>query len=126
VLLAWENEALTATQGRTAAQFEIVYPSVTVLAEPPVAIVDKNVDKHGTRAAAEAYVKFLFTEQAQTIAAKHGYRPRSTSAAAAAKVEFAPVETFAVDDLYADGWKTAQSTHFADGGIFDQIQTPKN
>lgn len=122
VLLAWENEAIAAVQGRNRESFEIVYPSVTILAEPPVAIVDKNVDKHGTRAAAEAYVKFLFTEQAQSIAAKHGYRPRSTTAAAAAGVQFDPIETFEVDDLYPDGWKVAQATHFADGGVYDRIQ----
>ncbi|HLL89602.1 MAG TPA: sulfate ABC transporter substrate-binding protein [Tepidisphaeraceae bacterium] len=121
VLVAWENEALATVQGRNAGEFEIVTPSVSILAEPPVAVVDRNVDRRGTRKAAEAYVKHLYSPEAQQIIAKHFYRPRDPAAAAKAGVSFPDVKLFTVNDLHAKGWAEAQPTHFGDGGVFDQI-----
>ena len=124
VLLAWENEALLAlAEGGGKDRFEIVVPSVTILAEPPVAVVDKVVDKHGTRKVAEAYLKFLYTPEGQEIAAKNGYRPRDAAVAAKYAAKFPAVPTFTVDAAFG-GWQKAQSTHFADGGSFDRIYTP--
>jgi sulfate transport system substrate-binding protein len=123
VLLAWENEALLAVKELGPEKFEIVIPSLTVLAEPPVALVDKVVDKHGTRAAAEAYLEYLYSEAGQEIAAKHFYRPRNEKIAAKYAAQFPAVKTFTVDELFG-GWKKAQATHFADGGTFDQIYQP--
>ncbi|HVU53265.1 MAG TPA: sulfate ABC transporter substrate-binding protein [Polyangia bacterium] len=121
VLVSWENEAYLLVQELGKDQFEIVNPSTSILAEPPVAVVDRNVDKHGTRAAAEAYLKFLYTPEAQAIAAKHHYRPRSSSAPGAAA--FPKIKLFTIDEVFG-GWQKAQATHFADGGIFDQIYQP--
>ena len=124
VLLAWENEALLAlAEGDGKARFEVVVPSVSILAEPPVTVVDKVVDKHGTRKVAEAYLKFLYTPAGQEIAAKNGYRPRDAAAAAKAVAKFPAVPLFTVDEAFG-GWQKAQATHFADGGSFDQIYTP--
>jgi sulfate transport system substrate-binding protein len=124
VLLAWENEALLAlAEGGGKDRFEIVVPSVSILAEPPVAVVDKVVDKHGTREVAEAYLKFLYTPAGQEIAAKNGYRPRDAAAAAKAAAKFPAVPLFTVDEAFG-GWQKAQATHFADGGTFDQIYAP--
>jgi len=120
VLLAWENEALLAQQEFGRDQFEVIVPPLTILAEPPVAVVDKNVDKHSTRAAAKAYLDFLYAPEGQEIAAKHYYRPRSPEVAAKYSSAFPKVATFTVDQLFG-GWKKAQATHFADGGMFDQI-----
>src|SRR4029453_19432536 len=110
---AWENEAFLAKQEMGKGKVEIVTPSLSILAEPSVAVVDANVDKHGTRAAAEAYLKFLYTPEGQAIAAKHHYRPRN--AAAASKVPpFPKIKLFTIDQVFG-GWQKAQATHFADG-----------
>jgi sulfate transport system substrate-binding protein len=122
VLLAWENEAHLA-QGETAGALEIVVPSISILAEPPVAVVDRVVDKRGTRAAAEAYLRFLYTPEGQELAAKHHYRPRDPRVAAKFADRFTKVELFTIDDVFG-GWAKAQATHFADGGTFDQIYRP--
>ncbi|WP_394836243.1 sulfate ABC transporter substrate-binding protein [Pendulispora rubella] len=124
VLIAWENEALLAINEMGKDNFEIVAPPQTILAEPPVAILDKNVDKHGTRAAAEEYVRYLYSEEGQDIAAKHYYRPRNAAVFAKHASRFPNVQTFTIDDLFG-GWNKAQKTHFADGAIFDQIYQPK-
>ncbi|WP_437725109.1 sulfate ABC transporter substrate-binding protein [Sorangium sp. So ce861] len=125
VLLAWENEALLAVKqsGQNGKdKFEVVVPSISILAEPPVAVVDKVVDKRGTRAAAEAYLNFLYTEEGQRIAVKHFYRPRHPSVLAAAESEgvFQKAALFSIDEVFG-GWQKAQKAHFSDGGVFDQI-----
>ena len=120
VLLAWENEAFLATKEIGKGQFEIVTPSVSILAEPPVSVVDKNVDKKGTRAAAEAYLNFLYTPEGQEIAAKHYYRPRDPVVAAKFTDQFAKVSLFTIDDVFG-GWDKAQKAHFGDGGSFDKV-----
>ncbi|MDI4657314.1 sulfate ABC transporter substrate-binding protein [Xanthobacter autotrophicus] len=120
VLIAWENEAYLSVNELGPDKFDIITPSLSILAEPPVAVVDKVVDKKGTRATAEAYLKFLYTPQGQEIAAKHYYRPRNETVAARFKDKFAPVELFTIDQVFG-GWQKAQKTHFADGGVFDQI-----
>ncbi|MEO8672656.1 MAG: sulfate ABC transporter substrate-binding protein [Tahibacter sp.] len=120
VLLAWENEALLAQQELGKDQFEIVAPSLSILAEPPVAVVDKVVDKRGTRAVAQAYLEFLYTPQGQEVAAKHYYRPRAADVAAKYAANFPKVTLFTIDEVFG-GWKKAQSVHFADNGIFDQL-----
>jgi sulfate transport system substrate-binding protein len=122
VLLAWENEALLLQHEFARDGLEIVRPSTSILAEPPVALVDKNVDKHGTRAVAQAYLEFLYADEAQRIAARHHYRPTSEAVAKAHAAEFPPMILFTVDELYG-GWQAAQARHFADGGLFDQIYT---
>jgi sulfate/thiosulfate transport system substrate-binding protein len=119
VLIAWENEALLATKKLAPGKFDIVYPSVSVLAEPPVAVVDKMVDKHGTRAAAEAYLKFLYTPQAQDIIARNYFRPRNSAVAAKYKGQFPNLKLFTIDRNFG-GWAKAQALHFNDGGLFDQ------
>ena len=98
-------------------------PSVSIRAEPPVTVVDKVVDRHGTRKVAEAYLKFLYTPQAQDIVAKHGYRPRDAAVAARYAAKFPQIPMFTVDELFG-GWHKAQAVHFADGGTFDQIYVP--
>ena len=123
VLIAWENEALLATRQLGPDKFEIVYPSVSILAEPPVAVVDKVVDKRGTRAAAQGYLEFLYSDSGQDIAGKHFYRPRSTTAAAKYAAQFPRLDLFTVDQLFG-GWQRVQQAHFADGGSFDQIYQP--
>jgi sulfate transport system substrate-binding protein len=124
VLLAWENEALLALgEAGGKDKFEIVAPSTSILAEPPVAVVDKVVDKHGTRKVAEAYLNYLYTAQGQEIAARNGYRPRDAAIAARYAAKFPQLPLFTVDDAFG-GWQKAQATHFADGGTFDQIYTP--
>ncbi len=120
VLIAWENEAYLAVKELGPSKFEIVTPSVSILAEPPVAVVDKNVDKKGTRKVAQAYLEYLYTPEGQNIAAKHYYRPRDAKVAAQFAKQFAPVKLFTIDELFG-GWRSAQKTHFDDGGIFDQI-----
>ena len=124
VLITWENEAILSTKEFAKDNLELVAPSVSVLTEPPVTIVDKNVDKHGTRAVAEAYLQFLYTPEGQEIVAKHYYRPRDPAALAKYKDNFPNVSLFTVDELFG-GWSKAQPTHFNDGGIFDQIYQPK-
>src|SRR4051795_3524467 len=120
VLIAWENEALLATKKLAPGKFEIVVPSVSILAEPPVAVVDKNVDKHGTRQVAEAYLKFLYSPTGQFIIANNYFRPRNTAVAARYKGSFPNLPLFTVNKNFG-GWAKAQHTHFDDGGTFDQI-----
>ncbi len=125
VLIAWENEAYLSLKELGPDKFEIVTPSVSILAEPNVAVVDKVVDKRGTRAVAEEYLKHLYSEEGQEIAAQNYYRPRDEKIAAKYASQFAPVKTFTIDDVFG-GWTKAQATHFSDGGVFDQIYTPGN
>lgn len=120
VLLAWENEAFLALNELGPDKFDIVVPSLSILAEPPVAIVDKVVDKRGTRAVADAYLQFLYTEQGQELAAKHYYRPRLASVAAKVADKFPKLELVTIDGQFG-GWRNAQKVHFADGGTFDDI-----
>ena len=122
VLIAWENEAFLTLETLGRDRFEIVAPSLSILAEPPVALVDKNVDRHGTRAAAQAYLEYLYTAEAQAIAAKHHYRPRH-AAAIPDPNPFPAVKLFTIEEV-AGSWAEAQKKHFADGGIFDQIYQP--
>ena len=119
VLLAWENEAFLAVNQLGKGKFDIVVPSVSVLAEPPVAIVDANVDKKGTRKAAEAYLRFLYTPAAQQIIARNYYRPRNPQVAAQFKAQFPNVSLFTIRNF--GGWARAQAAHFNDGALFDQI-----
>jgi sulfate transport system substrate-binding protein len=123
VLLAWENEAQLLVNEMGRDKFEVVFPSVSILAEPPVAVVDKNVDKHGTRAVAEAYLQFLYSDEGQEIGAKHHYRPLDAAAFARHAAQFPKIKVISVDEGFG-GWKKAQATHFADGAIFDQIYQP--
>jgi len=118
VLLAWENEAFLSVKEFGADKFEIVTPSVSILAEPPVAVVDKVADKRGTRGVAEAYLNFLYSKEGQAIAAKNFYRPRAKDAGNAA--QFSNVSLFTIDEVFG-GWQKAQKEHFADNGVFDQI-----
>jgi sulfate/thiosulfate-binding protein len=124
VLLAWENEAFLAVNEFGADKFDIVVPSLSILAEPPVTIVDGNVDAKGTRAVAQAYLEFLYTPAAQAIIAKNFYRPRNTEAAAKEDLaRFPKLDLIAIDDVFG-GWAKAQKEHFADGGTFDQLYKP--
>lgn len=120
VLLAWENEAFLAQKELGPDKFEIVVPSLSILAEPPVAVVDKVVDKRKTRAVATAYLEYLYTEEGQEIAAKNYYRPTLQSVAVKYEKFFPKVNLIKVDDVFG-GWQKAQRTHFADGGTFDEI-----
>jgi sulfate/thiosulfate-binding protein len=120
VLLAWENEAYLALDEFGKDKFEIIAPSVSILAEPSVAIVDKVVDKKGTRAAAEAYFNFIYSPEGQEIAAKNHYRPRNPEIAAKHHEEFAKIDLFTIDEVFG-GWQKAQATHFNDDGVFDKI-----
>ena len=120
VLLAWENEAQLAVKELGAGKFEIVTPSLSILAEPPVAVVDKVVEKRGTRKEAEAYLQFLYSSEAQEIAARHRYRPADAAVSARHAKQFAALKLLSVDEVFG-GWQRAQKTHFADGGVFDQI-----
>jgi len=120
VLLAWENEAFLAQRELGKDKFDIVVPSMTILAEPPVAVVDAHVAKDGNRAVAEAYLKFLYTPQAQDIEARHFYRPRLAAVAQKYASQFPAVKTFTIAQLFGD-WRKAQAKFFADGGVFDQI-----
>jgi len=123
VLIAWENEALLAIKELGPGKFEVVAPSLSILAEPPVAVVDKVANKHGTRAVAEAYLQYLYTDAGQEIAAKHFYRPRNAAIAQKYQAQFPSVKLVTVDEVFG-GWKKAHATHFADGGTFDQIYQP--
>src|SRR3954464_2452719 len=120
VLLAWENEAFLAQREFGKDKFEIVSPPLSILAEPPVAVVDKVADKKGTREVAEAYLKYWYTREGQEIAARNSYRPRGPEIAKDYEASFAKVELFTIDDVFG-GWSKAQKEHFAEGGIFDQI-----
>jgi sulfate transport system substrate-binding protein len=123
VLLAWENEAFLALKEEGPSKVQIVVPSVSILAEPPVAVVDKVVDKKGTRTVAEAYLKYLYTPEGQEIAAQNYYRPRLASVAKKYASTFPKVNLVTIDDVFG-GWQRAQKTFFADGGVFDQIYQP--
>ncbi|MES2662794.1 MAG: sulfate ABC transporter substrate-binding protein [Pseudomonadota bacterium] len=123
VLLSWENEAFLALNELGKDQFEIVVPSISILAEPTVTVVDKNVDRKGTRAVSEAYLKFLYTKKGQELAAKHYYRPRDADIAKQYESVFPKIKLVTVDEAFG-GWHKAQKTHFADGGIFDAIYKP--
>ncbi|MBC7944460.1 MAG: sulfate ABC transporter substrate-binding protein [Burkholderiales bacterium] len=120
VLIAWENEAYLAVKELGPDKFEIVTPSLSILAEPPVAVVDKVVDKRGTRKVATAYLEYLYSPEGQELAGKHYYRPRDAQASAKYAKQFALVKLFTIDEVFG-GWRKAQQTHFADGGVFDQI-----
>ncbi len=122
VLLAWENEAYLAID-EAKDKVDIVVPSLSILAEPPVAVVDRVVDKKGTRAVAEAYLQYLYTPEGQEIAAKNHYRPRDPQVAARYAGSFAQTTLFTIDEVFG-GWQKAQTTHFVDGGTFDQIYIP--
>jgi sulfate/thiosulfate-binding protein len=124
VLLAWENEAYLAANQIGKGQYDIIYPSVSILAEPPVAVVDKNVDAHNTRPIAEAYLGYLWTPEGQELAAKHFYRPRLAAVAKKYAAQFPPVKIFTVNQVFGS-ITAAQKTHFADGGVFDQIYAKK-
>ena len=123
VLIAWENEAYLAVKELGKDKFEIVTPSISILAEPPVAVVDKVVDKRGTRKQAQAYLEYLYSPEGQEIAARNFYRPRDPKVAARYAKQFANVKLFTIDEAFG-GWRAAQKTHFDDGGVFDQIYTP--
>ena len=123
VLLSWENEADLAKKEFGADKFDVVYPPSSILAEPPVAVVDKVVDKRGTRKVAEAYLQYLYSDEGQEIAARNFYRPRSAAVAAKHAAQFPKLTLFTIDDTFG-GWTKAQKTHFADGGVFDQIYQP--
>ncbi len=124
VLLAWENEAFLAINELGRDKFEIVTPSLSILAEPPVTVVDKVVDKRGTRPVAEEYLKHLYSDEGQQIAAKHYYRPTSKKALAASPVKLPNLKLFTINEVFGS-WQNAQKTHFADGGTFDQIYAKK-
>jgi sulfate transport system substrate-binding protein len=120
VLVSWESEILMGQRELGADKFEIVVPQASILAEPAVAVVDKNADKHGTRDLAQAYLEFLYTEEGQEIAAKHYYRPRNAQVAARHANAFPKTELFTIADIAGD-WRKAQKRHFDDGGVFDQV-----
>jgi sulfate/thiosulfate transport system substrate-binding protein len=123
VLIAWENEALLAIKELGPGKFEVVAPSLSILAEPPVAVVDKVARKHGTAEVARAYLEYLYTAEGQEIAARHFYRPRMPTVAAKYGNQFPKMTLVTVDEVFG-GWKKAQATHFADGAFFDQIYQP--
>ncbi len=123
VLLAWENEALLAIKELGPGKVQVVAPSVSVLAEPPVTVVDKVAGKHGTRSVAQAYLEYLYTPAGQELAARHFYRPRLASVAAKYQAQFPKMTLFTIDDVFG-GWKKAHAAHFADGALFDQIYQP--
>jgi len=123
VLLAWENEAFLSIKELGSDKVEIVVPSLSILAEPPVALVDKVADRKGTRALAQAYLEFLYTPEGQEIAARHHYRPRLEAVARKYAAAFPAINLIGIDDVFG-GWQKAQKTHFADGGVFDQIYQP--
>jgi sulfate/thiosulfate-binding protein len=121
VLIAWENEALLSLKESSPNKFELVIPSLTILAEPPVTWVDRVVKRHGTSEVAEGYLRYLYTPEGQEIAANHFYRPRLESVAAKYATSFPKINLFTIDEVFG-GWQKAQKTHFSEGGIFDQIQ----
>jgi sulfate/thiosulfate transport system substrate-binding protein len=122
VLIAWENEALVVANEISPGAFEVVVPSMSILAEPPVAVVDKVVDRRGTRAAAEAYLKFLYSAEGQDLAGRFYFRPRAAVAMEKFRDRFPAIELTTIDQF--GGWAEAQKTHFADGGLFDRIYRP--
>ncbi len=124
VLIAWENEVLLGSRDLGHDKFEVVVPSVSILCEPTVSLVDKVVDKRGTRAAAQAYLDYLYSPEGQEIAAKHYYRPRSEAIAKKYSSQFPPIKLFTLAEIVGD-WQKTQKVHFADGGIFDQVYQPQ-
>jgi sulfate transport system substrate-binding protein len=124
VLVTFENEVLLIKKELGGDSFDVVYPSISILAEPPVAVVDKVVDKRGTRKVAQAYLEYLYSEEGQEIVARHYYRPRLASVAKKHAQQFKSLQLFSIDDQFG-GWQKAQKTHFDDGGLFDQIYSPK-
>ncbi len=124
VLLAWENEAHLALKEFGADKFDIVYPPTSILAEPPLTLVDKVVDKKGTRTVAQAYLQYLYSPEGQEIAARNFYRPTDTATYAKHEKNFPKIKLFTIDEVFG-GWAKAQKTHFADGGVFDKIYTVK-
>ena len=124
VFISWENEAFLALKELGPEKFEIVVPSLSILAEPPVTVVDKVVDRRGTRKQAEAYLQYLYSPEGQDIAGKNFYRPRDPDVAKKYASQFVDVKLITIDDVFG-GWQKAQKTHFADGGVFDQIYTKK-
>jgi sulfate transport system substrate-binding protein len=124
VLITWENEAYLVKKEFGEDNFDIVFPSLSILAEPPVAIVDKNVDKHGTRKVAEAYLNYLYSPEGQEIAAKNFYRPTDPKVAKKYEKQFKKLELITIDKVFG-GWTNTQQTHFADGGVFDKIYAKK-
>ena len=124
VFISWENEAFLATKELGPDKFQIVVPSLSILAEPPVTVVDKTVDRKGTRDVANAYLQFLYTPEGQEIAAQNYYRPIDAKVAAKYDKQFTKVSLFTIDEVFG-GWATAQKVHFNDGGVFDQIYTKK-
>ncbi|ENW97724.1 sulfate ABC transporter substrate-binding protein [Acinetobacter sp. NIPH 298] len=124
VLLSWENEALLATQGLGKDKFEIIYPSISILAEPSVAVVDKTVDKNGNRHLARGYLNFLYSPLGQELAAKHYFRPRHPQVAAKYAAQFPKIQLFNINEVFG-GWEKAQKTHFVNGAVFDQIYSQK-
>jgi sulfate/thiosulfate transport system substrate-binding protein len=123
VMIAWENEAFLAVKELGKDRFEIVMPSVSILAEPPVAVVDRVVDKRGTRAIAQAYLEYLYSEEGQEIVARRYYRPRLAKVASKYATQFPSANLFTIDEVFG-GWQKAQPKHFADGGTFDEIYQP--
>ena len=123
VLLAWENEAYLSLKELGADKFEIITPSLSILAEPPVTVIDKVVDKHGTRPLAQAYLDYLYSPEGQEIAAKNFYRPQDAKIAAKHSKQFVKTKLITVDKVFG-GWRNAQKVHFSDGGVFDQIYAP--
>jgi sulfate transport system substrate-binding protein len=121
VLIAWENEALLTLKESGQGEFELVAPSLSILAEPPVTWVDKVVNRHGTKAIAQAYLEYLYSPEGQEIAAKHYYRPRLEAVGKQYAATFPKVTLFTIDEVFG-GWQKAQKTHFNEGGVFDQIQ----
>jgi sulfate transport system substrate-binding protein len=124
VLLSWENEALLAIKELGPDEVDIVVPSVSILAEPSVAVVDANVERHKTREAAEAYLKHLYAPESQELIAKHFFRPRAQDVLERNREQFPPLNLFTIDEVFG-GWEKAQALHFADGGVFDQIYQPR-
>jgi sulfate transport system substrate-binding protein len=123
VFISWENEAFLAVKELGPDKFRIVVPSLSILAEPPVTLVDRVADRRGTRKAAQAYLEYLYTPEGQDIAGRHYYRPRLEAAASKYSNQFSKVNLFTIDEIFG-GWQKAQGTHFADGGVFDQIYQP--
>lgn len=124
VLLSWENEALLATQGLGKDKYDIVYPSISILAEPSVAIVDKNVNKNGNTHLAKGYLNYLYSPKGQELAAKYFFRPRDAKVANKYSAQFPKIQTFTIDKVFG-GWAKAQKTHFVNGAIYDQIYNEK-
>jgi len=124
VLVTFENEVLLIKKEIGGDSFDVVYPSISILAEPPVSLVDKVVDKRGTRKLAQAYLEFLYSNEGQEIAARHYFRPRLEAVAARHATQFKPLQLFSVDEIFG-GWQRAQKVHFDDGGLFDQLYTAR-